>query len=204
MSDGFGLPAALQKLIREFSKLPSVGVKSATRLAYHLVQNDRQAIDELVQALREAKEKIRLCEECLFISEAPRCYICNNANRDRSIICIVEKPVDVLAIERAGGFRGLYHVLHGLWAPLRGLGPESIRLPELIKRLEEQSITEVILALNATVEGDATALYVARELSERGIATSRLAQGLPKGGELEYADEATLSQAFDGRKTVNL
>lgn len=195
-------PAALQRLVKELSKLPSIGEKSATRLAYHLIANDRDLARSLGDALHQAAGEVRLCEQCFFLSDDARCSVCKNESRDPSLICVVEKPVDLVAIERGGEFKGLYHVLHGLWAPLRGQGPESMRLKELMARVQGGAVREVILATSATVEGDATALYVGRMLADLGIKTTRPAQGIPKGGELEYADDVTLSRAFAARNTL--
>ena len=199
-----GFPSAMKKLVRELTKLPSVGEKSAVRLAYHLINNDRKLADTLSLAMTEAAKEVRSCKTCFFFTEDDECDICKSTSRDVSVICVVEKPMDLIAIERTGEFRGLYHVLHGLWAPLRGQGPESMKLEELVNRAQNQSVKEVILATSATVEGDATSLYIARLLSELGIKASRLAQGIPKGGELEYADEVTLSRAFSGRNAITL
>jgi recombination protein RecR len=149
-----------------------------------------------------ASQNVRLCERCFFLSEEVTCAICRNPNRDSELLCVVEKPVDLVAIERIAEFKGLYHVLHGLWAPLRGQGPESMRLKELIDRVKEHPPREVIIATSATVEGDATALYIGRMLAEVGVRATRPAQGIPKGGELEYADEVTLSRAFAARSTL--
>ena len=192
-------PPSFQKLIRELNRLPSIGEKSAVRLAYHLIQEEKGLADALASALVEAKKQVGLCSQCYFFAEGESCSICQNSSRDRSVICVVEKPMDMAAIERVGEFRGLYHVLHGLWAPLKGMGPESMKLQELISRVKNEQVSEVILATGSTVEGDATALYVARVLEEFGVRTTRLAQGMPKGGELEFADEVTLSRAFSGR-----
>jgi len=196
-------PPALQRLVRELSKLPSIGEKSATRLAYHLLSNDRHQADALGSAIKEAIERVRLCSECFFLTEQESCAICSNPLRDEALLCVVEKPMDVVAMERGGDYRGRYHVLHGLWAPLRGQGPDRMKLKELIARLRHGRIQEVILATGSTVEGDATALYMARLINELGITTSRLAQGMPKGAELEYADDLTLSRALAGRNVVN-
>ncbi len=196
-------PPALQKLVNELSKLPSIGEKSAARLAYHLVNNDRKLASTLSQALNRAAELVRLCDRCFFLTEEPLCSICKNSGRDASLLCVVEKPMDLIAIERMGEYRGQYHVLHGLWAPLKGQGPESMKLAELVARVKEGAVKEVILATSATVEGDATALYAARILSEMGVRSTRLAQGMPKGGELEYADEVTVSRAFSGRSLIS-
>lgn len=195
-------PPALQKLIKELSKLPSIGEKSATRLAYHLIANDRGLARSLGDALHTAAQGVNLCERCFFLSEEPLCVICRYESRDRSLMCVVEKPVDMVVIERTGEFKGVYHVLHGLWAPLRGQGPESMRLKELLARVRDEPIKEVIIATSATVEGDATALYIGRMLAEVGVKVTRPAQGIPKGGELEYADDVTLSKAFAARNTL--
>jgi len=197
-------PPALQRLIKELSKLPSVGEKTATRLAYHLVANDRDLARSLGEALQQAASQVQLCPRCFFLSEGSLCAICQNQSRDTSLLCVVEKPVDVVALERVGEFRGGYHVLHGLWAPLRGQGPETMRIKELSARLALEPIKEVIIATSATVEGDATALYVGRILAEAGIKVTRPAQGIPKGGELEYADDVTLSRAFAARSTLQV
>lgn len=197
-------PPAMKRLIQELSKLPSIGEKSATRLAYHLVQNDRELSTTLAETLIEAAGAIKLCERCFYLTENSLCSICTNLSRDESLLCVVEKPTDLIAIERVGEFRGYYHVLHGLWAPLRGQGPESMKLEQLTNRCKDnKEIKEVILATSSTVEGDATALYIARILEELGLQTTRLAQGMPKGGELEYADDITLSRAFSGRNVIN-
>lgn len=195
-------PPALQRLIKELSKLPSVGEKTATRLAYHLVANDRDLARSLGDALITSAQQIRLCDRCFFLSEESLCSVCRNESRDQSVLCVVEKPVDLVAIERVGEFKGSYHVLHGLWAPLRGQGPESMKLKELMARITSEPIKEVIIATSATVEGDATALYIGRMLADAGVSATRPAQGIPKGGELEYADDVTLSRAFAGRSVL--
>jgi recombination protein RecR len=195
-------PPALQKLIKELSKLPSIGEKTATRLAYHLVANDRDLARTLADALQTASQQVRLCEQCFFLSEENLCALCRNPNRDAGLLCVVEKPVDLVAIERVAEYKGSYHVLHGLWAPLRGQGPESMRLKELLERVKTQPPREVIVATSATVEGDATALYIGRLLADVGVRATRPAQGIPKGGELEYADEVTLSRAFAARSSL--
>ena len=199
-------PPSMQKLIRELSKLPTIGEKSATRLAYHLIVNDPKLAGTLSDAMRTATEAVKFCEKCFFFSEGALCKVCSNPARQKSLICVVEKPMDVMAIERIGEFKGLYHVLHGVWAPLKGQGPESMRLKELLDRLDgtdgQDKVTEVILATSSTVEGDGTALYISRLLQEKNIKATRIAQGMPKGGELEYADEVTLSRAFSGRNNI--
>lgn len=196
-------PPAVQRLIRELSKLPSIGERTATRLAYHLVANDRNLARGLAEALVQAVEAVRLCERCFFLSDEPLCGVCRAGGRDANVLCVVEKPVDLMAIERGGEFKGLYHVLHGLWAPLRGKGPESMRLKELLERVRNEPIQEVIIATSSTVEGDATALYVGRAVAEIGVKVTRPAQGIPKGGELEYADDVTLARAFAARSVLS-
>ena len=195
-------PPSLLQLVRELSKLPSIGEKSATRLAYHLINNQRNNVGALVLALQNASTKIKHCNKCFFLCEDELCEICRNPARDESVVCVVERPMELVAIEKMGEFKGLYHVLHGLWAPLRGQGPDSMKIKELLDRTREGKIKEVIVATNSTVEGDATALFIAKQLAALGIKTSRLAQGIPKGGELEYADEVTLSRAFLGRSSL--
>jgi recombination protein RecR len=215
------LPSSLQRLVIELSKLPSIGERTASRLAYHLVSKDRKLAATLSEVLQRVAQEVTLCETCYFLaeknqgsekiqgpekiqsSERIQCTICRaSAQRDCTILCVVEKPMDVLAIERMGEYRGLYHVLHGLWSPLRGTSPQDLRLKELLQRVATQQVREVILATAATVEGDATALYVAQALAGTPARVSRLAQGMPKGGELEYADEVTLSRALQGRSVL--
>lgn len=195
-------PPSLQKLIAELSKLPSIGEKSAVRLAYHLITKGKESAKTLAESINAAAKSVTLCERCFFLTEDRFCSICSNSSRDESIVCVIEKPLDLIAIERVGEFRGVYHVLHGLWAPLKGQSPESLKLRELIERAKSGEVKEVILATASTVEGDATALYIAKALGELGVRTTRLAQGMPKGGELEYADEVTLSRALQGRSVI--
>lgn len=195
----YTFPRSIQKLIREFQKLPSIGEKSATRLAYHIVNNDPKLADTLAAALVETIQSVTFCKQCFALTDTEECSICTDDRRDSSLLCVVEKPMDVLAFERVGEFKGRYHVLHGVWAPLRGQGPESMKLNELVARLKDSDVQEVIVATGSTVEGDATALYVARLIEELGIRASRLAQGMPKGGELEYLDDVTLARALSGR-----
>jgi recombination protein RecR len=193
-------PLSFQKLVRELAKLPTIGERTATRLAYHIIANDPALAPTLASALADAVAHISLCSRCYFFSEGGAlCPICRDERREGHIICVVEKPADVVAIERAGEYRGVYHVLHGVWAPLRGVAPEDIRIKELLARIEGEEVREVIIATGATVEGDATALYIGQELRDRGVVSSRIAQGIPKGGELEAADELTLARALSGR-----
>jgi len=206
----YGLPHSLRQLVYELSKLPSIGEKSALRLAYHLITKDRSEAYQLAQALREAHERTRYCRSCFAFTETELCTICEDPQRERRVICVVEKPADVVAIERSNTFRGLYHVLHGLWAPLKGVTPEHVRIRELVDRVRDSRrstdelipVTEIILATGTTVEGDATALFIANAMAELGVKITRIAQGLPRGGELEYADEITLVHAIDGRQSI--
>ncbi len=200
-------PPSMRRLVNELTKLPSIGEKSAARLAYHLLMRDPAECRALAGSILEAREKTRFCSTCFALCEEEYCSVCVDPARDKSVLCVVEKPADVIVLERSGGYRGLYHVLHGLWSPLRGVGPEKTRMAELFQRLKNSKesgapIVEVVLATGATVEGDATALYIARTVNELGVRASRIAQGLPKGGELEYADEVTLSHALQGRRAI--
>lgn len=195
------LPKPLQKLIAELCKLPSIGNRSAERLAFYLASNPLLA-KEISLAMQSVTNDLKLCESCYFISTEAQCSICSASGRDNTTICIVEKPADVVALEQAGIYRGLYHVLHGLWSPLKGRGSENLRINELMTRIKNIGATEAILATGSTVEGDATAIYLARLLNEQGIKATRLAQGLPKGGELEFLDDLTLSRALSGRNQI--
>ena len=183
-------------------KLPSVGEKSATRLAFFLIGPGKEVAASLAKALTETAQEIKFCEKCFHLSQSQFCLICSNQSRDPALLCVVEKSVDVISIERTQEFKGYYHVLQGLWSPLKGVGPDAIRLKELTSRVSEGSIKEVILATGSTVEGDATALYISRALEPYGVTVTRLAQGMPKGGELEYADDVTLSRALSGRNRI--
>jgi recombination protein RecR len=192
------------RLIDEFNKLPSIGPKSAARLTYHLLRSGPEATQALITALTELKERIGFCSVCFNITESTHdpCAICVDPQRERSMICVVEEPLDVVALERTREFRGLYHVLHGAINPLNGIGPEQLRLQELLRRVEEPTVREVILATNPNMEGEATAMHIFRQLSARGVKVTRPASGLPMGGDLEYADEITLSRALTGRREM--
>ena len=228
----------MRKLIAELAKLPAIGERSATRLAYHIINSKSEDTEKLAAAIIEAKGKVRLCETCFGLTDEPICPICADVNRNHKTICVVEKPADLIAIERSGGFDGVYHVIHGLWSPLRGVGPGETKISELIKRIRENAeengannnsplrgtggaekkseepltsdslqnppkkIEELIIATSTTVEGDVTAMYIAKHVSAFGIKISRIAQGLPKGGELEYADQGTLTHALQGRGEI--
>ncbi len=189
----------LQKAIDELSKLPSIGKKSALRLAIHLLKSDDEKVNELVEAIQGLKKNLRFCKICYNISTEEVCDICKNPKRDKSIICVVEEASDIIAIEKTNEYNGLYHVLGGVLNPLRGEGVESLKIKELFKRLEDGEVKEVLLALNPDAEGDATSLYLAKELKKYNVKVSRIARGLPIGGELEFADEATIGRALLGR-----
>jgi recombination protein RecR len=198
-----GLPPAMTRLVKELSRLPGIGEKTASRLAFNLLNRPRDQVIGLAEALLEMKERVGLCAECFGLSDMPRCPICSDSARDRSLICVVEGPADLMAMERARSYNGLYHVLHGAIAPLDGIGPDDIKTAELVTRLQNSSdLHEVIIATNATVEGEATALYLARVLKPLGTKITRLARGLPAGGDLEYSDSATLSSALNGRRDL--
>jgi recombination protein RecR len=199
-----GLPQHFQRLVDELARLPSIGGKSALRLAYHIISANPEQGQALAAAVEQAIANISFCSRCFFFAEAEQCVVCNNPSRDQRTLCVVEKPMDVLAVERMGEYRGLYHVLHGVWAPLRGISPDKLKLKELTQRIEQDQVLEVILATSSTVEGDATASYIARMLAQHGVSVSRLAQGMPKGGELEYADDLTLSRALSGRNRLSI
>jgi recombination protein RecR len=191
------------RLIDEFSRLPGIGPKTASRLAFYLLRAPAEQAQSLADALRELRERIRFCSTCFNITEDDPCAVCTDEGRDRSIICVVEEPLDVIAIERTRDYHGLYHVLHGTIAPVEGIGPDDLRIAELLYRLDVVSpVREVIIATNPNIEGEATAMYIARQLEGRGIRATRLARGLPVGGDLEYADEVTLSRALAGRQAI--
>lgn len=193
----------VQELIDELSRLPGVGPKSAQRIAFYLLQTEDDHAKRLAQVLSEVKERVRFCEVCGNVAEDTKCNICRDARRNQNIICVVEESKDVQAIERTREFRGLYHVLGGAISPIDGIGPDALRIKELMTRLSNPDIQEVIIATDPNLEGEATATYLTRMLAPLGVTVSRLASGLPVGGDLEYADEVTLGRAFEGRRTVN-
>ena len=200
---GDGLPPAMTRLVKELARLPGIGEKTASRLAFNLLNRPRDQVIALAEALLEMKERVGLCSECFALSDNPRCGICEDPNRERDLICVVEGPADLMALERARSFGGLYHVLHGALSPLDGVGPDDIKMTELISRVSPPAdVREVIVATNATVEGEATALYIARTLKPLGVKATRLARGLPAGGDLEYSDSATLASALTGRREL--
>jgi recombination protein RecR len=196
------LPEPLERLISELSRLPGVGPKTAQRLAFHLLRADRQRADSLAQAIVDLKARIGYCERCYNISEGGLCAICVSTRRDPSILCVVESPLDVLAVERTSEFSGLYFVLHGVISPIDGIGPDQLHVPQLLDRAREEGVMEVIVATDADIEGEATALYLQRALAPLGVRVTRPAHGLPVGGDLEYADELTLARAFSGRRAL--
>lgn len=193
------IPKVVQSLIEAFERLPGIGPKTAQRLTYHLLHAPKEEAEALARAALDLKEKTVICEVCFNISENSPCQICSDADRDKSIIAIVEDPLDVLALEKTG-FPGLYHVLHGKISPMENIGPEELKIRQLLPRLKDNIVKEVILATNPTMEGEATAMYIDRLISPLGIKVTRIARGLPVGGDLEYADESTLSRAMEGRK----
>jgi recombination protein RecR len=196
-------PKSVQRLIDEFSRLPGIGPKSASRLTYFLLRGDGQLPRDLAQALLDLKERTRFCSVCFNITEADPCPVCADASRSNGLICVVEEPLDVLAIERTGQFNGRYHVLHGALSPVEGVGPEDLKIRELLARVRAEPVREVILATNVSLEGEATAMYIQKQLATLGLKVTRLARGLPVGGDLEYADETTLARALEGRSEMS-
>jgi recombination protein RecR len=190
------------RLIDELGRLPGIGPKSASRLAYFLLRAPREQALSLAEAVLELKERVVLCSICFNITESDPCALCLDASRDRGVICVVEEPLDALALERTGEYRGLYHILHGAISPVDGIGPDKLRIRELLERIDRERPLEVILATNPNIEGDATAMFIARQLVSKGISISRPASGLPVGGDLEYADEITLGRAIAGRRPL--
>lgn len=200
MSYFYAPPVA--KLIEEFEKLPGIGHKTAQRLAFHVLNLPSEKAEGLANAIKYAKQKTRYCSVCSNLTEDDPCPVCKSTNRDRGVICVVENPKDVVAMERIREYKGLYHVLHGVISPMEGIGPEDIKIKELLGRIREGEIREVILATNPNVEGEATAMYISKLLKPIGLKTTRIAYGIPVGGDLEYADEITLSKALEGRREI--
>ncbi len=193
---------SIEKLIEAFEKLPSIGSKTAARLAFHILDASEEETKEFVQAILDAKQNLKYCSTCYNISDTDPCPICANQNRDHSTICIVEDVRDVVAMERTHEFKGVYHVLHGSISPMNGIGPDEIRIKELLSRLMKGEVKEIILATNPRVEGEATAMYISKLVKPLGIKATRIAHGIPVGGDLEYTDEVTLSKALEGRREV--
>lgn len=194
------LPEPLERLIQELSRLPGVGPKTAQRLAFHILRLDQTRADALATAVVDVKSRIDQCSRCFNIAEGQLCMVCASARRDPSLLCVVESPLDLLAIERSAGYSGLYFVLNGVISPIDGMGPDEIRIPQLLERVRSEGVTEVIVATDADIEGEATAVYVSRALQGLGVNVTRPAHGLPMGGDLEYADELTLAKAMAGRQ----
>ncbi|QGG96599.1 recombination mediator RecR [Actinomarinicola tropica] len=192
---------AVQDLIDELGRLPGIGPKSAQRIAFHLLKVPREDALRLARAISEAKEKVSFCERCFNIAEGTLCGICTDERRDPHVVCVVEESRDIVAVERTREFRGRYHVLQGAISPIEGIGPDQLKVKELLARLEPEGITEVILCTNPNIEGEATAMYLGRLLQPLGISVTRIASGLPVGGDLEYADELTLGRALEGRRS---
>ena len=190
---------SIEKLIESFEKLPSIGNKTAIRLAFHILNSSEEEANEFIKSIQEAKKNLKFCSKCYNISDTDPCEICSNQTRDQSKICVVEDVKDVVAIEKIHEYKGLYHVLHGTISPMDGIGPEDIKIKELLSRLMEGTVKEVILATNPKVEGEATAMYISKLIKPMGVKTTRLAHGIPVGGDLEYTDEFTLGKAFEGR-----
>jgi len=194
--------AAVQDLIDELGRLPGVGPKSAQRIAFHLLKLPREDALRLARAISEAKDKVTFCTRCFNIAEADECGICADPRREAGVVCVVEEPRDIVAVEKTGEFRGRYHVLQGAISPIEGVGPDQLRVKELLARIEPESIEELILCTNPNLEGEATAMYLARLISPMGVKVTRIASGMPVGGDLEYADELTLGRALEGRRVV--
>jgi len=191
--------ATLERLIDQFARLPGVGKKTAYRLAYHVMQAPMDNARALAEAIIDVKEKIQFCSSCFNVTDDDPCPICRASDRDHSLVCVVEEPHDVLAFERAGSFRGVYHVLGGVFSPLDGIGPDELKIADLVARVKNDGITEIIIATNPTPEGETTALYLAKVLKPLGVTVSRIARGLPMGGDVEYADVNTVIRALEGR-----
>jgi recombination protein RecR len=195
-----GAAAPVARLIEELHKLPGVGPKGAQRLAYHLLRASAEEARALADAIVEVKDKISLCSVCQNTTDIDPCIVCSDEGRDRSIICVVEEPLDILAVERTRAHKGLYHVLHGSISPMEGVGPEQLKVRELLERLRDHSVKEVIMATNPNLQGEATSMYVSRLVQPLGVRVTRLARGLPMGGDLEYADDLTLARALENRQ----
>lgn len=193
---------AVQNLIDQLGRLPGVGPKSAQRIAYHLLKVPKEDALALANAVAVAKERVRFCEVCHNLSESPQCRICSDDRRDKTLVCVVEEPRDIVAVEKTGGFAGRYHVLGGAINPMEGIGPDQLKVRELLDRITHDGVVEVILCTNPNLEGDTTAMYLARLLQPMGLRVTRIASGLPVGGDLEYADEVTLGRALEGRREV--
>ena len=196
------IPEAVLRLVDEFSRLPGIGPKTASRLAYYLLRAPVEQVQSLGEAISQLRDRITFCSQCFNITENDPCPICADERREQHMVCVVEEPLDVLAVERTAEYHGLYHVLHGAISPVEGIGPDELRMRELVERVKAASISEVILATNTSLEGEATAMYVQRQLRPFDVRVTRLARGLPVGGDLEYADAITLARALEGRREM--
>ena len=196
------LPASLQELVEQFKRLPGIGGKSAQRLAFHVLRTPREEAEKLCQAIRDVKDRVIYCSTCNNITDSDPCVLCSDTTRDQRVICVVEEPQNVSVVDRAGGFRGLYHVLMGAISPLQGVGPDDLKIRGLLARIAGGGVEEVILATNPTVEGEATAIYLARLLKPLGLRVTRIATGIPVGSDLDYADDLSVGKAMDGRREV--
>ncbi len=196
------VPRSVERLIEELNRLPGIGPKTASRLTFYLLRSPPEQVQGLADAIGQLQEQVVTCSVCFNTAETDPCSICNDAERDRSVICVVEEPLDVLAIERTREYQGLYHVLHGAISPVEGIGPEDLKIADLVQRLRSNPAEEVILATNPNLEGESTAMYVSRQLAPLSVRVTRLAHGLPMGGDLEYADEVTLTRALEGRREM--
>lgn len=196
------LPASLQRAINEFSKLPGIGPKSAQRLAFYLLKKDNVEILSLADSVKELKDDITFCSQCHNMSQTDPCSVCGDPNRSNQVLCVVEEPLDAIALDKTGSFGGKFHVLGGVLNPMDGIGPEQLNIDSLLRRIDQLGVTEVILATNPTLEGETTAMHIAKLLRDQPVKTTRIARGLPMGGDLEYADEVTLSRALDGRREL--
>ena len=195
-------PDSLAKLVEQLQRLPGIGAKSAQRLAFHFLKNPRNQVEELCEALREVKDRITYCSVCSNITDVDPCYYCTHPSRDQCLICVVEEPHNVTSVEKSGQFKGVYHVLLGALSPLQGIGPDDLKIKELLARASDSKVNEVILATNPNVEGEATAIYLAKLLKPLDVRITRIAMGVPVGSDLEYADEVTMQKAIEGRREV--
>jgi recombination protein RecR len=196
------VPRSVERLIEELNRLPGIGPKTASRLTFYLLRSQEEQVRALARAIGELQEMVVICSVCYNIAESSPCSICADSQRDRDMLCVVEEPLDVLAVERTGQYDGLYHVLHGAISPIEGVGPEDLKIAELLERIRINPVEEVILATNPNLEGESTAMYISRQLAPLGLNVTRLAHGLPMGGDLEYADEVTLTRALEGRREI--
>jgi recombination protein RecR len=195
-------PPSMSRLIEQLTRLPGIGEKTATRMAFHILRADREYATLLAEAVLSVKNDTKLCSECFALTEVDPCRLCTDGERAGDVVCVVEEPADLLAVERAGSFRGRYHVLHGTLAPLDGIGPDDLKIQPLLVRIQQRDVREVIVATNPTVEGEATAIYLAKLLKPLGVRVTRIAHGIPVGGDLEYTDVMTVGRALDGRREM--